>query len=41
MDAGYAVDGRLLSVTPIRGLGSGGASIEEATSTLMLWGARR
>lgn len=40
-DAGYAVDGRLLSSTPIHGLASGGASVEESTSTLLLWGVRR
>jgi hypothetical protein len=30
------VDGRLLSSTPIHGLSSGGASLEEAASTLLL-----
>jgi precorrin-6Y C5,15-methyltransferase (decarboxylating) len=40
-DAGYAVDGRLLSSTPLQGLASGGASVERATSTLLLWGTRR
>lgn len=41
VDAGYAVDGRLLSAAPIHGLASGGASVERATSTLLLWGTRR
>jgi precorrin-6Y C5,15-methyltransferase (decarboxylating) len=40
-DGGYAVDGRLLSAAPLRGLASGGASVERATSTLLLWGTRR
>lgn len=39
-DAGYTVDGRLLSAAPIRGLASGGASVEDSTSTLLLWGTR-
>jgi precorrin-6Y C5,15-methyltransferase (decarboxylating) len=41
VDAGYAVDGRLLSAAPIHGLASGGASVERSTSTLLLWGTRR
>jgi precorrin-6Y C5,15-methyltransferase (decarboxylating) len=41
VDAGYAVDGRLLSAAPIQGLASGGASVERAMSTLLLWGLRR
>lgn len=41
VDAGYAVDGRLLSAAPIDGLASGGASVERATSTLLLWGTLR
>lgn len=41
VDAGYSVDGRLLSATPIHGLASGGASVEESRSTLLLWGSRR
>ncbi|MFL6122363.1 precorrin-6Y C5,15-methyltransferase (decarboxylating) subunit CbiT [Actinophytocola sp.] len=41
VDAGYAVDGRLLSAAPIHGLSSGGASVAEWTSTLLLWGSRR
>ncbi|MDQ3789068.1 MAG: hypothetical protein M3422_17710, partial [Actinomycetota bacterium] len=40
-DGGYAVDGRLLSSAPLQGLASGGASVERATSTLLLWGTRR
>ena len=40
-DCGYAVDGRLLSSAPLQGLASGGASVERATSTLLLWGTRR
>jgi precorrin-6Y C5,15-methyltransferase (decarboxylating) len=40
VDAGYAVDGRLLSAAPIHGLASGGASVEDWTSTLLLWGSR-
>ncbi|GAB1514574.1 SAM-dependent methyltransferase [Actinophytocola sp. KF-1] len=40
-DGGYAVDGRLLSSAPLRGLASGGAAVERATSTLLLWGTRR
>jgi precorrin-6Y C5,15-methyltransferase (decarboxylating) len=41
VDAGYAVDGRLLSSAPIHGLSSGGASVEDAASTLLIWGVRR
>jgi precorrin-6B C5,15-methyltransferase / cobalt-precorrin-6B C5,C15-methyltransferase len=41
MDAGYTVDGRLLSAAPIHGLASGGASVDESTSSLLLWGSRR
>jgi precorrin-6B C5,15-methyltransferase / cobalt-precorrin-6B C5,C15-methyltransferase len=41
VDAGYAVDGRLLSSAPIHGLASGGASLDESTSTLLIWGQRR
>jgi precorrin-6Y C5,15-methyltransferase (decarboxylating) len=41
VDAGYTVDGRLLSAAPIHGLASGGASVDESTSSLLLWGARR
>lgn len=41
VDAGYSVDGRLLSSAPIHGLASGGASVARATSTLLLWGSRR
>jgi precorrin-6Y C5,15-methyltransferase (decarboxylating) len=41
VDAGYAVDGRLLSVAPIHGLSSGGASVEGSTSAMLLWGFRR
>lgn len=41
VDAGYVVDGRLLSSASINGLGSGGASVEESTSTLLIWGLRR
>jgi precorrin-6Y C5,15-methyltransferase (decarboxylating) len=40
-DAGFAVDGRLLSATPIHGLASGGASVGEGTTSLVLWGTRR
>ena len=40
VDAGYTVDGRLLSSAPIHGLASGGASVEESTSTLVIWGSR-
>lgn len=40
-DGGYAVDGRLLSSAPLQGLASGGAAVERATSTLLLWGTRR
>lgn len=40
-DAGYAVDGRLLSSAPIQGLASGGASVGPAAATLLLWGTRR
>ena len=40
-DGGYAVDGRLLSAAPLRGLASGGAAVERGTSTLLLWGTRR
>ncbi|MFI7676606.1 SAM-dependent methyltransferase [Actinophytocola sp. NPDC049390] len=40
-DGGYAVDGRLLSSAPLLGLASGGAAVETATSTLLLWGTRR
>lgn len=41
LDAGYTVDGRLLSAAPIHGLASGGASVDEWSSTLVLWGSRR
>ena len=41
VDAGYAVDGRLLSAAPLQGLASGGAAVERSTSTLLLWGVRR
>lgn len=41
VDAGYSVDGRLLSVAPIHGLSSGGASVDESTSTMLIWGFRR
>lgn len=41
VDAGYAVDGRLLSSAPIQGLASGGAMVEHAAATLLLWGTRR
>lgn len=40
-DFGYTVDGRLLSAMPINGLAGGGASVGDATSTLLLWGTRR
>ncbi len=40
-DGGYAVDGRLLSSAPLQGLASGGAAVEKAMSTLLLWGTRR
>lgn len=41
VDTGYAVDGRLLPAAPLQGLASGGAAVESATSTLLLWGVRR
>jgi precorrin-6B C5,15-methyltransferase / cobalt-precorrin-6B C5,C15-methyltransferase len=41
VDAGYVVDGRLLFATPIEGLARGSASVEQAASTLVLWGTRR
>jgi len=41
IDGGYTVDGRLLSAAPIHGLASGGASVDEAASTLLIWGVRR
>lgn len=41
VDGGYAVDGRLLSSAPLQGLASGGAAVETATSSLLLWGLRR
>ncbi|OLF08489.1 hypothetical protein BLA60_24120 [Actinophytocola xinjiangensis] len=40
-DAGYTVDGRLLFAAPIEGLARGSAGIEQAASTLLLWGTRR
>lgn len=40
-DAGYAVDGRLVFTAPIEGLASGAAAVEQASSTLLLWGTRR
>jgi precorrin-6Y C5,15-methyltransferase (decarboxylating) len=41
VDAGYAVDGRLLLSAPIQGLPGGSAAIETATSNLLLWGTLR
>ncbi|HEV7648089.1 MAG TPA: SAM-dependent methyltransferase [Actinophytocola sp.] len=41
VDAGYAVDGRLLFAAPIQGLPGGSAAIETATSNLLLWGTLR
>jgi len=41
VDAGYAVDGRLLLTAPIQGLPGGSAAIETATSNLLLWGTLR
>lgn len=40
-DAGYTVDGRLLFAAPIDGLARGSAGVEQAASTLLLWGTRR
>jgi precorrin-6B C5,15-methyltransferase / cobalt-precorrin-6B C5,C15-methyltransferase len=40
VDAGYSVDGRLLSSAPLHGLARGGASVEDAMSTLLIWGVR-
>jgi precorrin-6Y C5,15-methyltransferase (decarboxylating) len=39
-DAGYAVDGRFMLSAPIEGLRGGGASVEAASSTMLLWGTR-
>jgi precorrin-6Y C5,15-methyltransferase (decarboxylating) len=41
VDAGYAVDGRLVFTAPLHGLASGGASVESASSNLLLWGTLR
>jgi precorrin-6Y C5,15-methyltransferase (decarboxylating) len=41
VDGGYAVDGRLLSSAQLQGLATGGAAVETATSSLLLWGVRR
>jgi precorrin-6Y C5,15-methyltransferase (decarboxylating) len=41
VDAGYAVDGRLVFSAPIEGLPGGSAAIETATSNLLLWGTLR
>lgn len=40
-DAGYEVDGRLLFAAPVQGLAGGSAAVEQASSTLLLWGTRR
>jgi precorrin-6B C5,15-methyltransferase / cobalt-precorrin-6B C5,C15-methyltransferase len=40
LDAGYTVDGRLLFSAPIEGLARGAAAVEQASSTLLLWGTR-
>jgi precorrin-6Y C5,15-methyltransferase (decarboxylating) len=41
VDAGYAVDGRLMLSAPIEGLQGGGAAVGVASSNLLLWGTRR
>jgi precorrin-6Y C5,15-methyltransferase (decarboxylating) len=38
VDAGYAVDGRLVFAAPIHGLQGGSAGVENAVSSLLLWG---
>lgn len=41
VDAGYAVDGRMVFAAPIQGLQGGSAAVETASSSLLLWGALR
>jgi precorrin-6Y C5,15-methyltransferase (decarboxylating) len=41
VDAGYVVDGRLVFAAPIHGLQGGGAAVENAASSLLLWGTPR
>lgn len=41
VDAGYAVDGRLVFTAPIQGLPGGSAAVETATANLLLWGTLR
>ena len=41
VDAGYAVDGRLVLTAPIQGLPGGSAAIETAASNLLLWATLR
>ncbi|MGH3763357.1 MAG: precorrin-6y C5,15-methyltransferase (decarboxylating) subunit CbiE, partial [Actinophytocola sp.] len=41
VDAGYAVDGRLVFSAPIQGLQGGSAAVEAASSHLLLWGTLR